>query len=92
MVGGTWSSSNGSKIAFAVAARASRRTLSSRAFGADRRPRRAAITNHNNSRSAIDPLAAIKYDLLAAIVVNSSMGAFDPLAAIKYDPLAAIAN
>ena len=72
MVGGTWSSSNGSKMAFAVAARASRRTLSSHAFGVDLQPRRAAITNNsspasvNNSRGA-DRLAASTLDRLAAI-------------------------
>ena len=87
MVGGTWGSSKGSKNAFAVAVRASRRTHSSRAFGVDLQPRRAAIIV-NNSKGA-DPLAAINTDLLAAIVVNNSKGA-DLLAAIILDLLAAI--
>ena len=82
MVGGTCSSSSrGSKNAFAFAIRARRRTHSSRTFGVDLQPRRAAI---------IDLLAAIKYDLLAAIVNNSPAFGADPLAAITLDRLAAI--
>ena len=91
MVGGTCSSSSrDSKNAFAFAIRARRRTHSSRAFGVDLQPRRAAITV-NNSMGA-DLLVAIIVDLLTAIVVNNSGGALDPLAAIITDLLAAIAN
>ena len=90
MVGGTCGSSKGSRNAFAVAVRASRRTHSSRAFGVDLQPRRAAITV-NNSMGA-DLLAAIKYDLLTAIASNSSRGAIDLLVAINTDPLTAITS
>ena len=99
MVGGTWGSSKGSRNAFAVAVRASRRSqLLSAAYGnaVDLLGSLAAIRRKvNNNRGAPDLLAAIHMDLLAAIINsrgagNNSRGA-DLQAAIKNDRLAAIA-